>query len=89
MIGAVLVAALLASRSCADTSHAVSKDEALAIAREAKRFEPDHVQIRFVRQGVPEPRGIWAISLYTQDENGRPVRVNLVRVDAETGEIVR
>ncbi|MSO94582.1 MAG: hypothetical protein EXQ81_02155 [Thermoleophilia bacterium] len=81
----VLIAAFAASRSCADTSPDFSKDEALASARAIAAFEPGHVQIRFIRSGVP-PRGYWAVSMY-QGEATAPTRTQLVLIDANTGTV--
>jgi hypothetical protein len=44
------------------------------------------VQIRFVQRGIP-PRQFWAVSLYTVDADDRPEQVELVLVDAQTGEV--
>jgi hypothetical protein len=87
MLAAVLVLALLAARSCADTTPPVSADRAIEIARSVQDFEPGQVQVRFVRMGAPEPRGVWAVSMY-QGDAARPTRVQLVTVDSVTGRIL-
>jgi hypothetical protein len=86
LLAAVLAAAALAARSCADTSPDVSKEAAIESAREIAVFEPESVQVRFVRRGVPS-RGYWAVSLY-QGPARQPTRVQLVVVDANTGDVV-
>lgn len=86
-VGAVLLVALLVSRSCAASDRKVSQERAIAIAREATPFEPDKVQIRLVQRGIP-PRAVWAVSLYNVDANGNPTRRMLVLVDGRTGAIV-
>jgi hypothetical protein len=86
LLAGILLAAFAVSRSCGSTDHEVSKDEAIAIAREAADIEPDRVQIRFVQRGIP-PRQFWAVSLYTVDADDRPTQVKLLLVDARTGEI--
>jgi hypothetical protein len=50
-------------------------------------FSPRELQIRYVQQGAPKPRGIWAVSMYQGDPR-RPTRVQLVQIDAQTGDIV-
>ena len=85
---AVLLAAFAVSRGCASAGRNVSSDDAVAIARESTAFRPDRVQVRFVQQGVP-PRPLWAVSLYDVDAKGRPSRVQVVLVDAGTGQVVR
>jgi len=86
MLILVLGAAALAARSCADSSPDVSKEAAIESAREIAAFEPEHVQVRFIRRGVPS-HGYWAVSLY-QGPAQQPTRVQLVVVDANTGDVV-
>ena len=83
---AVLVAAFLSARSCGSSEGAISKDEALEIAREEVSFEPDGIQVRNVAQGIPQRR-IWAVSLYT-GEAISPERITVVQIDSETGEVL-
>jgi hypothetical protein len=86
-LGALLLVALLVSRSCAATDRQVSQERAMSIARAATPFEPDKVQIRLVQRGIP-PRAVWAVSLYNVDVNENPTRVKVVLVDGRTGTIV-
>jgi hypothetical protein len=86
MLAVVLAAALLAARSCADTTPEVSQDRAVEIAMGVKTFEPDDYQVRFVRQGI-QGHAVWAVSLYQGDPR-EPTKVQLVLVDTTTGEIV-
>ena len=83
----VLVVAFVATKSCARHENKISQDEAIAIARKQIDFTPDKVQIRYVPQGI-RPVYYWAVSLYTV-RNGAPARVNVVLVNATTGEAVR
>lgn len=89
---AVLVAVLLAAfgvaRGCGSAGRNVSSDEAVEIARKSTDFEPDRVQVRFVQQGIP-PHPFWAVSLYDVNARGSPTDVEIVLIDAETGDIVR
>lgn len=82
----MLVVAFGASRSCASTEHAVSKERAIAIARAQLGFQPERTQIRFVRRGI-ETRGYWAISFSTLDAKGTLERVAVMLADAETGAV--
>jgi hypothetical protein len=79
----VLLAAFLATKSCARQENKISQDEAIAIAKEQIDFVPDKVQIRYVPQGIP-PVYYWAVSLYTL-KDGQPARVQVVLVNATTG----
>lgn len=81
----VLLAAFLATKSCARHGDEISQDEAIAIAREQIDFVPDKVQIRYLPQGIP-PVYFWAVSLYTVKDD-RPARVQVVLVNARTGEV--
>ncbi len=85
LFAAVLLAALLAARSCGSSDAAVSKEKAIEIARQQISYEPDGIQVKNVPQGVPARR-IWAVSLY-QGSFTDPTRVTVVEVDAETGEV--
>jgi hypothetical protein len=81
----VLAVALVASKSCAGGDQDVTQDEAVATALEVARFKPDDWQVRFLRQGLPS-RGYWIVSMY-QGTYREPTRIQLVTIDATTGEI--
>jgi hypothetical protein len=83
----VLLAALLVSKSCGSSKRAVSKDEALEIARESIDFTPDGVQIKNVPGGLGSRR-IWAVSLYTGTYR-QTERCVLVRIDADSGGVLQ
>ncbi len=82
---AVLLAAFLATKSCASHDDRISQQKAIEIAKREVDFTPDKVQVRYLPQGVP-PVYYWAVSLYTV-KNGRPDRVEVVVVNATTGEV--
>ena len=84
---AVLLAALVASRSCASRETEISKEEAVEIAKRAVDYEPDRVMTRFLPRGI-QSRPNWAVSLSTTDAAGNADRVTVVVVDGRTGEIV-
>jgi hypothetical protein len=86
MLAVVLAAALLAARSCADTTPEISQDEAVEIAMGVKTFEPDDYQVRFLRQGV-QAHAVWVVSLYQGDPRA-PTKVQVVLVDTDTGDVV-
>jgi hypothetical protein len=83
----VLLAAFLASRSCASRDTEISRDEAVEIARDEIDYEPDRVGVRFLPQGF-QSRPSWAVSLSTVDGEGELTRVTVVVVDGTTGEIL-
>lgn len=81
----MLAVALLAARSCGSSGD-VTSEQAREIASGVQAFEPDEVQVRFFRQGVnADP--LWAVSMY-QGTARRPTRVQVVVIDARTGDIV-
>jgi hypothetical protein len=86
MLVAVLGLALLAARSCADTTPEVTQDEAVEIAMGVKTFEPDDYQVRFLRQGV-QAQPVWVVSMYQGDPR-TPTKVQVVMIDSTTGEII-
>jgi hypothetical protein len=81
----VLALALLVARGCGSSGE-VSKDEAIEIARKELRFEPECVQIRFVRRGI-QALPFWAVSLWTLDRKGEFDQISLVFVNAHTGAV--
>ncbi len=84
----MLVVALVVARSCGSSQPAITKEQAIEIAKREIAYEPDGVQVRNVGQGVPVERRIWAVSLY-QGSATRPTRLTVVEVDAETGDVRR
>ena len=87
LLVAVLVLALVASRSCAQRDLEISKERAAEIARDEIDYEPDQVQTRFVPRGF-KSRPTWAVSLSTTRADGTLERVTVVVVDARTGDVV-
>lgn len=84
---AVLVVALVASRSCASRDTEVDSDEAVEIAREEVDYEPERVMVRFTPRGI-DSRPHWAVSFSVVDAAGNAERVTVVLVDARTGDVV-
>lgn len=85
LLAGVLVVAFALTKGCA-TSGDITNEQAEDIAREVQAFEPDEVQVRFFRRGV-NAHALWAVSLY-QGTARRPTRVQVVVVDALTGDVV-
>lgn len=93
LLALVLLAALLATRTCASQDTEISQDEAVEIAVGFVGFEPCDapicVQVRYLQQGIPV-RGYWLVGLAESvDENGEPLGAESVLVDAKTGEATR
>jgi hypothetical protein len=81
----VLLVAFAVAKGCERQQNEISQDEAIAIAKQQIDFTPDRVQVRYLPQGVP-PVYYWAVSLYTL-ENGNPDRLQVVLVNATTGDV--
>jgi hypothetical protein len=84
---AVLLVAVLVSRSCGSTDTAVSQEEAVAIAERQVSFEPNDVVIRLVKQGLGQHE-VWLVGLGVKDAQGNFERATNVQVDANTGAVL-
>jgi hypothetical protein len=85
MLLAVLLLAVIATKTCAARDSEVDSDEAQAIAREEVDFEPEKVIVRAVQRGL-DAHLYWAVSLSTENAAGVRQDCATVLVDAETGE---
>jgi len=83
---AVLAAAFLVARGCGSGGD-VTKDEAVAIAKQHVEFEPECYQVRFLRSGI-KSIPLWAVSLWTLNKAGGFKRIAVVQVNADTGAVV-
>ena len=83
---AVLLAAVLVSRSCGRTEAKVSQEQAIAIAKKQVPFVPNHVLIRLMKRGF-KSQPFWAVSLSQQQPDGSLENVTVVVLSATTGEI--
>ena len=83
---AILVAALLVAKSCGKTDPELSKEEAIAVARDAIDFEPECVFVRLIKRGL-QSRETWAVSLSKPSGPDTSV-VNVVQVDGDTGRVI-
>lgn len=81
----VLAVAGIAARSCAGAEERITKDEAIEIAESVALFEPDGVEVRFLRQGV-QSRPTWLVSFYRGPVRN-PTIAQTILVDADTGQI--
>ncbi|MGH2762765.1 MAG: PepSY domain-containing protein [Thermoleophilaceae bacterium] len=65
----------------------ISKEQALATARDEVDFTPRRTQIRLLRQGI-QSTPFWIVSLSVPGEReGTFRRLAVVRVDANTGKV--
>jgi uncharacterized membrane protein YkoI len=84
----VLAAAFVFAQTCQKDQVRVSKEQAIQIAERQVTFDPQRVQIRLLRQGI-NSKAYWAVSLSIPGEvEGTFRRLTVVRIDANTGEVV-
>jgi hypothetical protein len=87
VIVAVLVAAFVFAQTCQQSQVRVSKEEAIATARDEVDFTPRRTQIRLLRQGI-QSKPFWIVSLSIPgDREDTFRRLATVRVDAHTGKV--
>lgn len=87
MIVAVLAAAFVFAQTCQKDQVRISKEEAIATARDQVDFTPTRTQIRLLRQGI-NSKPFWFVSLSIPGrEEGVFRRLTVVRVDANTGKV--
>ena len=85
VVAGVLVLAFVISRS---SSQEVTQEEAVAKATQQVDFVPEDTQVRFLRQGI-DRHPFWVVSLSTPGPTaGIYADLAVVRIDAESGEIV-
>jgi Peptidase propeptide and YPEB domain len=84
---AVLVAAFVFAQTCQQADVRISKEQAIATARDEVDFTPRRTQIRLLRQGI-QSRPFWIVSLSVPGEREDTFRrLATVRVDAHTGKV--
>ena len=93
LLGLVLVAAVVSTRTCGAANRNVSSDEAIEIAKRNASFEPcpevQCAQSRYLQRGIP-PRAFWGVVLSEDlDAEGLPTRFESFLVDAVTGDVSR
>ena len=86
LLAAVLLAALVSSRSCGSSETAVPHREAIEIAKDEVDYEPDRAVVRLLKRGLGSDE-YWVVSLSTYDSSGGLDRSTVVIVDAQTGEV--
>lgn len=89
VVVALLVLTVIVAKAC-QPSEAISQAEAIVLATEQVRFEPDpeNTQIRFLRQGI-DRHPFWIVSLSIGDLEGQVFdQLAVVRIDATSGDVV-
>jgi hypothetical protein len=88
VIVAVLVLAFVFAQTCQQSQVRISKEQAIATAREEVDFTPERTQIRLLRQGI-QSEPFWIVSLSVPGElEDTFSELAVVRVDAHDGKVV-
>jgi hypothetical protein len=89
LVVVLLALTFVAARSCQQSQVRITKDQAIASAERRIPFEPTHVQVRMLRQGLTS-QPFWMVSLSVPRE-GTEAQVfdelAVVRVNANTGKV--
>jgi hypothetical protein len=87
VIVAVLAAAFAFAQTCQKDQVRISKEQAIATARDEVDFTPRRTQIRLLRQGI-QSRPFWMVSLSVPGERENTFRrLAVVQIDANTGKV--
>ena len=87
VIALLLVLCFVVAGTCQQSQVRITKQQAIATAEEQVNFDPEQVQIRFLRQGIgSEP--FWIVSLSVRGSREDTFRqLTFVRIDANTGKV--
>lgn len=87
VVAALLVLTVIVSRTCQQDEIQLTQEEAVALASEQVRFEPENTQIRLLRQGI-DRHPFWIVSLSVPNPDGETFEeLAVVRIDATSGEV--
>ena len=88
LVVVLLAVTLVAARSCQQSQVRITQDQAIATAERRIPFEPTHVQVRMLRQGLTS-QPFWIVSLSIPREGEPQVfdELAVVRVNANTGKV--
>jgi hypothetical protein len=88
VIVGVLALAFVFARTCQQSELRISKEQAIATARDEVDFTPERTQVRLLRQGI-QSEPFWIVSLSVPGERQDTFsRLAVVRVDAHDGKVV-
>ena len=83
----VLVLAFVVARSCQQSQVRVTKEQAIASAKQEVPFTPTRTAVRLLRQGLnSKPFWVVSLSIPLRDRDGYR-RLAVVRIDANTGKV--
>jgi hypothetical protein len=88
VVGLLLITFVVA-RGCQQAQVRITEERAVATAKQQIPFEPTHVQVRMLRQGL-NSRPVWVVSLSVPREGSENVfdELAVVRVNANNGKVL-
>ena len=87
VVAALLVLTVIVSKTCQSSEIQLTQEEAVALATEQVRFEPENTQIRLLRQGI-DRHPFWIVSLSVPGRDAETFdELAVVRIDATSGEV--
>ena len=93
MVVALVLACVLVAQTCQKDQIRLTKNQAIAKARDQITFEPDRTQIRLLRQGLgARPHWIVSMSVAARRDRGLNAqefrKLAVVSIDANTGKVI-
>ena len=88
VVAAILLVALVASRTIQRQGQKVDQRQAIVIAEKAAGIDADQEVVRFLRTGVQE-RSHWAVALSMRQPDGSLKLHSTVLIDATSGQVVQ
>ncbi|MGH3993885.1 MAG: hypothetical protein ACRDSN_15670 [Pseudonocardiaceae bacterium] len=84
----MLVVAFVVARGCQESQVRISKEQAIATAREEVDFDARRANVRLLRQGL-NSKPFWFVNLSQPgEEPGTVRRLSVVKIDANKGKVV-
>lgn len=88
VIVGVLVLAFVVARGCQQSQVRITKEQAIATARDEVNFDAPRANVRLLRQGL-NSKPYWFVNLsITGSEPGTVRRLSVVKIDANNGKVV-
>jgi len=85
---ALFVLMVIVAKTCQSSQIKLTQDEAVALATEQVRFEPEETQIRLLRQGL-DRHPFWIVSLSVPNPGRATFKeLAVIRIDATSGQVV-
>jgi hypothetical protein len=87
VIVGVLILAFVVARACQNDQVRITKEQAIAAARDEVDFTAERVNVRLLRQGL-DSKPYWFVNLSIPGrEEGSVTRLAVVKINANTGEV--